>query len=84
MKRKTNKPLSPHQVKILSAFDQDDVDYDIVVLYTRVYGDPGGLNARDMQQKLAPIFSAINSKLMRGRIELGIVKRTYRFASGRR
>jgi hypothetical protein len=75
---KTTKPLSDHQAKVLAAFEDQDRDFDIAVLYTRVYGDPGALTAREMQQKLAPIFSEINRKLCSGNIEPGEKKRTYR------
>lgn len=78
MKHKTKKPLSAHQSNVLSAFDRKDKDYDIAVLYTRVYGDPGHMTAREMQQKLAPTFSEINRKLVKGIIEPGETKRTYR------
>lgn len=81
MERRTDKPLSKHQADVLVAFEQDNTDYDIAVIYTRVYGDPGEMTARDMQQKLAPIFSTINKKMAHGFIEPGIVKRTYRFTS---
>lgn len=33
---------------------------------------------RDMQQKLGPLLSRINRKLKNGRIEPGVIKRTYR------
>jgi hypothetical protein len=72
--------LTDHQQKVRDAFDKKDTDIDIAVLYTRVYGDPGHLSARDMQMKLAPTFAAINDKLLRGRIVPGDVKRTYRFS----
>lgn len=70
-----------HQDKVLNAFDKRDTDIDIVTIYTRVYGDPGHITAREMQQKLAPSFSVINGKLPKGRIEPGEVKRTYRLRS---
>lgn len=73
-----NKKLSRHQESVLTAFDLADKDIDIAVLYTRVYGDPGHMTAREMQQKLAPTFSAINKKLDGSRIEPGEIKRTYR------
>lgn len=81
MRTKTKKPLSDHQVNVLAAFEMNDKDYDIAVLYTRVYGDPGDMTARQMQQKLAPTFSAINDKMKKGRIEPGEKKRTYRYNS---
>lgn len=73
------KELSQHQNRVLKAFDAKNKDIDIAVLYTRVYGDPGHMSAREMQQKMAPTFSAINDKLKRGRIEPGDTKRTYRY-----
>lgn len=72
--------LSEHQQKAVDAFKPKGKDIDIVVLYTRVYGDPGQLTAREMQQKLAPTFSAINEKLTDSLIEPGALKRTYRFS----
>lgn len=75
---KKDKTLTAHQASVLNAFGENDKDYDIAVLYTRVYGDPGHMTAREMQQKLAPTFSAINEKLNKGRIEPGDTKRTYR------
>lgn len=77
------KKLSEHQQKVLAAFDKKNTDIDIAVVYTRVYGDPGHATVRDMQQKLAPTFSAINEKIT-GVIEPGIVKRTYRYSSKRK
>lgn len=73
------KKLSAHQELTLQAFDKKNTDIDIAVLYTRVYGDPGHLSAREMQQKLAPTFSAINEKLAKGKLEPGDTKRTYRY-----
>lgn len=70
--------VSVHQQKVLDAFHALDTDIDIVVLYTRVYGDPGQLSVREMQQRLAPTFRLINTRLPNCRIELGDVKRTYR------
>ena len=75
--------LSKHQQKTLDAFDPTETDIDIAVLYTRVYGDPGSMSVRKMQQKLAPTFKAINDKLKRRRIEPGEIKRTYRLAKQR-
>lgn len=75
--------LSPHQNKVLSAFDKKNTDIDIVVLYTRIYGDPGHLTARECQQKLAPLFSALNQKIGKGIIEPGELKRTYRYTINR-
>ncbi len=71
--------LSEHQSKVLKAFDAPNKDIDIAVLYMRVYGDPGDKTSRGMQQRLAPIFSAINTKLGTATIEPGEVKRTYRY-----
>ncbi|RTL04951.1 hypothetical protein EKK58_09090 [Candidatus Dependentiae bacterium] len=74
-----NKILSEHQQKTLTSLRPDNTDIDIAVIYTRVYGDPGTLSARDMQMKLAPVFRAINNKLKKtNRIEPGELKRTYR------
>lgn len=70
--------LTKHQEKILKAFDALNTDIDIVVLYTRIYGDPGLMTVRDMQMKLAPQFAVMNKKL-EGLIELGEIKRTYRY-----
>lgn len=75
--------LSTHQEKTLKAFDPKETDIDIAVLYTRVYGDPGSMSVREMQQKLAPTFAAINEKLTGKRIEPGELKRTYRLAKKR-
>lgn len=78
--------FTPHQQKVYDAFDSKDTDIDIAVLYTRVYGDPGHLKAREMQQKLAPSFARINDllwdirKKTYYRIEPGIAKRTYRLS----
>lgn len=76
--------LSSHQDKTFSAFDPIETDIDIAVLYTRVYGDPGSMSVRSMQQKLAPTFQAINNKMDeykgKWRIEPGELKRTYRLA----
>lgn len=76
--KKKPKPLSKHQANVLCAFTKNNKDIDIAVIYTRVYGDPGEMTAREMQQKLAPTFSEINKKL-KGRIEPGETKRTYRY-----
>lgn len=73
------KKLSDFQNRVLKAFDAKNKDIDIAVLYVRVYGDPGHMSARAMQQKLAPTFSAINDKLKKGCIEPGEMKRTYRY-----
>jgi len=75
------KELSQHQQKVLDAFDKNDTDIDIATLYTRVYGDPGHLSAREMQQKLGPTFKAINEKMDRPRLVPGEIKRTYRYDS---
>lgn len=74
------KKLSIHQQKAIGAFIPSNTDIDIAVLYTRVYGDPGVLSAREMQQKLAPTFAAVNEKLAKVEsvIEPGEKKRTYR------
>lgn len=71
--------LTEHQKKVLATFDKKNTDIDIAVLYTRIYGDPGHISAREMQQKLAPTFKVINEKLAKGSIEPGDTKRTYRF-----
>ena len=51
------------QEKVLRAFTEKDTDIDIVVLYNRIYGDPGTKSVREMQQRLAPCFVSINGKL---------------------
>lgn len=74
--------LSPHQKKVLAAFDTPGRDIGIVILYVRVYGAiPTGMQTRQMQQKLAPTFHAINVKLKTGKILPGQLKRTYRYSS---
>lgn len=81
------KELSQHQQDTLDAVSPADTDIDIAVIYTRVYGDPGVLSAREMQQKLAPTFKAVNDKLAENketkkcRIEPGDTKRTYRYTT---
>lgn len=77
MKLKIYRELSSHQDKVFAAFHRFNTDIDIAVLYTRIYGDAGQMTARDMQQKLAPTFKAINCKIS-GVIEPGETKRTYR------
>jgi len=73
------KELSEHQQKTVKALSPTNTDIDIAVIYTRIYGDPGALSAREMQQKLAHIFKNINHKLEpERRIEPGALKRTYR------
>ena len=73
-----DKKLTEHQLRVIEAFDRKNRDIDIVVLYTRIYGDPGRLTARECQQKLAPTFAEINSRSLTVHIEPGDLKRTYR------
>lgn len=77
--------LSAHQEKVYKAFDKADTDIDIAVIYTRVYGDPGHLTAREMQMKLGPVFAAMNKKWYgNGQpcvIVPGETKRTYRYST---
>ncbi len=77
------KKLSEHQNATLKAICPVNTDIDVAVIFTRVYGDPGSMSARAMQQKLAPTFSAINDKLAVDGcfIEPGETKRTYRFST---
>mgnify|MGYP000039898570 CR=1 FL=1 len=72
------KHFSEHQQNVLEAFDVMNMDVDIMVIYTRVYGDPGQLTTRECQQKLAPTFAEINRKSNDIFIEPGDLKRTYR------
>ena len=72
------KSLTQHQQNVVDAFDHKDTDIDIVVIFTRVYGDAGQFSARDCQQKLAPTFAEINSRSDDFVIEPGNIKRTYR------
>lgn len=77
--------LSEYEDKVLKAFDKRNTDIDIVVIYTRVYGDPGHLTSRECQQKLAPMFARINEKLAgKGYVEPGEKKRTYRYTNKKR
>lgn len=76
--------FSEHQVRVFDAFHIKDTDINIAVLYYRVYGDPGRLTIRDMQQKLAPTFDAMNKKWFNGwKIVPGETKQTYRLATDR-
>lgn len=70
--------LTDHQQKVFDAFDVQDMDISIKLLYIRVYGKEDGLSSRGMQQKLAPTFAAINDKLEGKAIKPGLHKRTYR------
>ena len=70
--------LTEHQKDVVAAFKIKNKDIDIVVLYTRIYGDPGRLTARECQQKLAPTFAEINRRSEVLHIEPGDLKRTYR------
>jgi len=70
--------LTAVQLKALAAFTPDNQDIDIVVLYARIYGDPGVKTVREMQMKLAPLFRNVNARLKGKTIELGEMKRTYR------
>lgn len=75
--------LTEHQQKVLKAFTKKNHDIDLMVIYHRVYGDPGVLTARECQQKLAPSFSAVNAKIAPSVIEPGEIKRTYRLSTRR-
>lgn len=72
--------LTTHQYNVYKAFTKADTDIGIAVIYDRVYDDPTSSDktAREMQQKLAPTFAAINKKMKGARIEPGKTKRTYR------
>lgn len=76
--------FTEHQRMVVEAFDMKNRDIDIVVLYTRVYGDPGQLTARECQQKLAPTFAEINKRSLVIHIEPGDLKRTYRCSTSKR
>lgn len=79
-----NNMFTEQQQTIYDAFSIKDKDYDIVTLYTRVFGDPGELSVRAMQQRLAPRFRRFNSfleKIGNERIILGDLKRTYRLST---
>lgn len=77
--------LTEHQQRVREAFDREETDIDVAVIYTRVYGDAGHLNVRQMQMKLAPSFAALNNKLKEAgsklKVQVGVVKRTYRLTS---
>lgn len=77
-KTETGQPLTDHQKLVVAAFKQKNKDIDIVVIYTRIYGDPGELTARECQQKLAPSFAEVNRRSLTLHIEPGHLKRTYR------
>jgi hypothetical protein len=72
------------QKKVQEAFLEDNTDYDVAVIYSRIYGDPGDMNARDMQMKLGGPFSRTNESMAKDgvgkKIEPGITKRTYRLS----
>ena len=72
------------QEKALAAFAPANQDIDIVVLYGRIYGDPGTKSVRDMQMKLAPLFRNVNARLKGKTIELGEMKRTYRLTTNKK
>jgi len=77
--------LTEHQQNVLAAFAPVNTDVDIVLLYTRIYGDPGVMPVRQMQRRLAASFLRVNQALTAsagskaGRIEVGDTKRTYRY-----
>lgn len=78
--------LTELQQKVFDLLDaKPNTDVALADLYNAVYG--GGQpdlfppSNRDMQQKMGPLFSRINNKLKRGRIEPGLVKQTYRLTT---
>lgn len=74
----SNKKLTEFQQKVVDAFTEKNTDIDIVVVYTRVYGDPGTLTARECLQKMGPTFAEINLRSDALHIEPGERRRTYR------
>ena len=77
------KKLTEFQEKVVSSFGEKNTDVDIVVIYTRVYGDPGTLTARECLMKLAPTFAEINERSLSLHIEPGDLRRTYRCSTPR-
>lgn len=79
--------MTPFQQRVVDAFGGTDTEVDIVVLYHRIYGDPGEMDVRAIYQRLSPAFMRTNralKKLGGLRIEPGaILKRTYKIATER-
>lgn len=76
--------LSELQQRVFDVLDaRPNTDIPLDSLYEAAYGEiqPELFEAwtnRRVQQKMGPLFARINKKLKRGRIEPGLVKRTYR------
>lgn len=74
--------LTEHQERVLAAFDKKNEDITISLIFMRVYGHhewkKKGMTTRTMQQKLAPTFKVLNTKLKGLEIVPGYLKNTYR------
>jgi len=76
---KNRDKLTEHQEEVLNAVLPLDTDKPIRDIYMTVYGDPSdNMSVRNMQQKLAPTFKAINEKISNVKIIPGKLKQTYR------
>lgn len=71
--------LSEHQERVRSAMFPQNKDVPIDDIFRAVYGVAAArkVTIREMQQKLAPTFAAINKKLHKAKIEPGLIKQTY-------
>lgn len=82
----TSSKFTEHQQKVLDSLKPRNKDIPISKIFLAVYGIAAwrekGITIRDMQQKLAPTFAEINSKLKEPHIiKPGFFKQTYRYST---
>lgn len=88
MRLAMKRELTPLQQRVFVLFKKPNVDIPIRELFDAAYplycdwSEPGEHrpypSIRSMQMGLGPLFSRINDKLTRGKIEPGHLKQTYR------